>query len=163
VTTATTGKYVFEDKQMTGLHRTHETENKTTMEVTAKLSILWLIVMFNMIYADILAFISAFITPGAIDGLKNGYSGTVKLSQELLLISAFFIEIPIIMIFLSRILKYQINRWANIIASLLTLLFVIGGIEADPFFLFLAGIEVLVMFYIIWTAFNWKETPLADK
>jgi hypothetical protein len=97
------------------------------------------------------------ITPGAIDERMRGYSGEIKLSQELLLISAFLIEIPIIMIFLLRILKHQLNRWVNIIASLLTLLFVVGGIETDPFFLFLAGIEVLVMFYIIWTAVYWKE------
>lgn len=132
------------------------------MDVTVKLSILWMVVMFNMIYADILAFISAFITPGVIDELMNGYSGTVKLSQELLLVSAFFIEIPIMMIFLSRILKYQVNRWANIIAGMLTLLFVVGGIETDPFFLFLAGIEVLVIMVIIWTAIKWKSPVSAN-
>jgi hypothetical protein len=135
----------------------HKIKDKTPMNVTAQLSMLWLIVMFNMIYADILAFISAFITPGVIDDLMSGYSGSVKLSQKLLLISAIFIEIPIIMIFLSRILKYQINRWANIIAALLTMLFVIGGIETNPFFLFLASIEILVMFYIIFIAVRWQN------
>ncbi|SFC42052.1 DUF6326 family protein [Pseudoalteromonas denitrificans] len=135
----------------------HKIKDKTPMNVTAQLSMLWLIVMFNMIYADILAFISAFITPGVIDELMSGYSGSVKLSQKLLLISAILIEIPIIMIFLSRILKYQINRWANIIAALLTMLFVIGGIETNPFFLFLASIEILVMFYIIFIAVRWQN------
>ena len=128
------------------------------MDVMVKLSILWVVVMLNMIYADILAFISAFITPGVVEELMSGYSGTVKLTQELLLVSAVFIEIPIMMIFLSRVLKYPINRWVNIIASLLTLMFVIGGIETDPFFLFFASIEILTLLFIIWTATKWKNT-----
>lgn len=131
----------------------HQTAN---MNITTKLAILWVIVMLNMIYADILAFISAFITPGVIDELKSGYSGNVKLSQELLLVAAILIEIPILMIFLSKTLPYHINKWANVLASLITILFVVGGIETDPFFLFLAGVEVLVMLFIIWTALRWK-------
>ena len=138
---------------MTAVARTQQKK----MDVTVKLSILWVVVMLNMIYADILAFVSAFITPGVVEELMSGYSGTVKLTQELLLVSAVFIEIPILMIFLSRVLKYSINRWVNIIASLLTLFFVIGGIETDPFFLFLASIEILTLLFIIWTASKWKN------
>lgn len=113
--------------------------------------------MFNMIYADILAFISAFITPGVIDELMRGYSGTVKLSQELLLVSAVLIELPIIMIVLAKMLPYKINRLSNIFVALVTITFVGGGIETDPFFLFMASIEIIVMIYIIWTALNWKQ------
>ncbi len=131
-------------------------KDKPTLDITVKLSLLWVIVMLNMAYADILAFISAFITPGAIEQLMQGYSGDVKLSQPLLLVAAVLIEIPIIMIFLSRLLKHQLNRWANIIASLVTILFVLGGLETDPFFLFLASVEVLAMLYIIWIAIRWK-------
>ena len=39
-------------------------KQKQKMDVTVKLSILWVVVMLNMIYADILGIISAFITPG---------------------------------------------------------------------------------------------------
>jgi len=40
---------------------------------------------------------------------------------------------------------------------MLTLLFVIGGIETDPFFLFFASIEILAMLLITWTEFKWKK------
>ena len=137
---------------------TNENNNiNSTISVTTKLSLLWLVVMFNMIYADILAFISAFITPGVIDELMRGYSGTVKLSQELLLVSAVLIELPIIMIVLAKMLPYKINRLSNIFVALVTITFVGGGIETDPFFLFMASIEIIVMIYIIWTALNWKQ------
>lgn len=145
---------------MTTQQITDETKHKTTMDVKVKLSLLWIIVMLNMIYADILAFVSAYIKPGVIEQLMNGYSGNVKLSQELLFISALLIEIPILMIILSRTLKYQINRWANIVASILSITFVIGGVETDPFFLFLASIEILVMLYIIWIVLSWKESVI---
>jgi len=138
---------------MTKSQTTHEAEIKTTMDVTVKLSTLWLIVMFNMIYADILGF----VTPGAIEGLMTGYSGTVKLTQELLFVSALFLEIPVMMIFLSRVLKRKINRWANIIAGVLTLLFVVGGIETEPFFLFFVAIEVILMLVIIRIAWKWPK------
>jgi uncharacterized membrane protein len=77
-------------------------------------------------------------------------------------VSALFIEIPIVMIFLSRVLKYSINRWVNIIAAILTLVFVVGGIERAPFFLFFTSIETLVILLIIWTAFKWKA-PILER
>ncbi len=129
---------------------------KSRVDIRVKLSLLWVLVMFNMIYADILAIISAFITPGVVEELMSGYSGTVKLTQELLFVSAILIEIPILMIFLSRVLSHRLNRVANIAASLLTILFVVGGSETYPFFIFYVGIEVLVMLIILWLSVTWK-------
>ena len=43
------------------------------MDVRVRLSTLWVMVMFNMIYADILGF----VTPGSIEGLMTGYSGDI--------------------------------------------------------------------------------------
>ena len=142
---------------MTKIPKTQHLPRQVMNGVRDKLSLLWLIVMLNMLYADILAFVSAYITPGAIEQLMRGYSGSVKLSQELLLISAILIEIPILMIFFSRYMGYSFNRWCNISAALLTTIFVIGGLETEPFFLFFACIEVLLMFYILFIAIRWQE------
>jgi hypothetical protein len=51
----------------------NELENpiKNKIDVTVKLSILWVIIMFNMIYADILAVVSAFNTPGVVEELMR--------------------------------------------------------------------------------------------
>ncbi|RZM85445.1 hypothetical protein C3B51_00465 [Pseudoalteromonas rubra] len=126
--------------------------------IRRKLATLWLLVMLNMIYADILAFVSAFITPGVIDTLMSGYSGSVKLSQPLLLISALLIEVPIMMILLSRFLGYRPNRICNLVAAPLTFLFVLSGVETDPFYLFLAAIQLSLLLTIAWTAMRWR-TP----
>ncbi|MEC4090806.1 DUF6326 family protein [Pseudoalteromonas rubra] len=126
-----------------------------------KIATLWLLVMLNMIYADILAFVSAFITPGVIDTLMSGYSGSVKLTQELLLVSAILIEIPIVMIFLSQYLSYRLNRLCNLVAVPLTFLFVLGGIETDPFYLFLACIQLTLLFSIAWMVIRWRAPEAA--
>ena len=139
---------------MTNLELQNDSKNNAKLAITVQLSTLWVLVMFNMVYADILGF----VTPGAIEGLMTGYSGTVKLTQELLFVSALLLEIPIVMIYLSRVLKYKMNRLINIIASILTILFVVAGIEPEPFFLLFVAIEVVLMLLIIRTAWQWKNS-----
>jgi len=41
-------------------------------------------------------------------------------------------ELAIVMILLSRVLTYRLNRWLNIIASIITIVFVVGGGSAYP-------------------------------
>lgn len=117
------------------------------------LSTLWVVVMFNMIFADILSF----ITPGVLAEMMTGYAGEIEVTQGLLLIFALLLEIPIIMILLSRVLNYQANRWANIIASIITILFVVGGGSTYLHYIFFASIEVICMLLIIWYAWTWTK------
>jgi len=66
-------------------------------------------------------------------------------------------EIPIAMIVLSRLLKHKANRWANIIAGAITILWVIGGGNTSVSYVFFATIEVACMALIIWCAWKWTE------
>lgn len=132
------------------------------MNVTAKtadpqdrrvvLSTLWLFVMFNMVFADIVGFMN----PGALEGILTGSTG-LDITQELLLVFSFLLEIPIAMIILSRVLKFNANRWANIVSAVITILFVIGGGSAYLSYLFFATIEVICMLFIIWYAWTWRN------
>jgi hypothetical protein len=54
-------------------------------------------------------------------------------------------------------LKYRINRWANIVASVVTILFVVGGGSPFPYYIFFASVEVVCMLVIIWTAWKWPN------
>lgn len=105
--------------------------------------------MFNMAFADILTF----VLPEALNDMVMGTTD-VKITQELLLVMAVFVQIPILMIYLSRVLNHKINRLVNIIASIITILFVIGGGSLYPHYIFFATIEVICMLLIIW--FSWK-------
>ena len=117
------------------------------------LSTLWIVVMMNMIFADILGF----MLPGALAEIMTGYGGTVKLTEVAMLIAAFFLEIPIAMIFLSRILKHKTNRRLNIIAAVLTIIFVVGGGSFTLPYIFLASVEVICMISIIIIAVKWRD------
>lgn len=66
-------------------------------------------------------------------------------------------EISIVMIILSRVLKYGINRWGNIIVSLITIAFVIGGGVSYPHYIFIAAVEVICLLLIIWFAWKWRN------
>ena len=122
--------------------------DKTDLKV--KLSTLWIVVMFNMIFADILTL----YIPELLQEIVTG-STPVQITQELMLGMAIIIEIPIAMIFLSRVLKYRANRWANIIAGVITILFVVAGGSLVLHYIFFATIEVLCLSLIIWYAWKW--------
>jgi len=109
--------------------------------------------MFNMAYADIL---SLFI-PGIHQELAAFAQGTPV--SQLMLIGAIFIQIPVFMIYLSRVLKYRQNRLANMIAAVITIIFVTAGSSPTPHHIFLATIQVLCMLLIIWTAWKWQDVP----
>lgn len=132
-----------------------DTVNKTTAteEVKVRLSTLWVVVMFNVAFADILSF----LVPGSLEELMTGYAGEIQITQGFLLVAAILLEIPIAMIFLSRVLKYGANRWANIVASVITIAYVIGGGSTTLHYLFFAAIEVVCMLLIIWYALRWPN------
>jgi len=116
-------------------------------------STLWIVVMMNMIFADILSF----MIPGGLSEVLTGVVDGIQMSSQLMLIAAFMLEIPIIMILLSRVLKHRSNRIANIVASVITIVFVIGGGSTEPHYIFLAGVEVVCMLAIIYYAWTWRE------
>lgn len=128
-------------------------EKHDTLDIKVKLSTLWIVVMFNMLFADVLGF----MTPDFLVILETGMAGEVRITQGILLVFAVILEIPIIMIILSRVLKYKVNRLANIIASVITILFVIGGGSLDLHYIFFASVEVLCMLLIIWYSWKWPE------
>ena len=70
---------------------------------------------------------------------------------------AIMMEVSVVMIILSRVLKYRMNRWANIITSLITIAFVVGGGSSNPHYIFIAAVEVICLLLIIWNAWKWAE------
>ncbi len=104
--------------------------------------------MFNMAFADILTFMLEYST---------GHMPEFQATQGFMLIAAILVEIPIVMIFLSRVLHYKANRWANIISGVVMIAFVVGGGSTYLHYMFFAAIEILFILLIIWYAWNWPE------
>ena len=130
-------------------------------DMGTRISTLWIVVMLNMVFADILTFIK----PGALQELWAGQAG-VHITPGLLLVFAILTEIPIAMIFASRILKPKANLWANTVAAVVAAAFVVGGGSLSPHYVFFAAVEVACMALIVWSAWTrphsmqaWKREP----
>ena len=125
-------------------------------DIGTRLSTLWVVVMFNMVFADILTF----ITPGALQELWAGQAG-VQITPGLLLVFAILLEIPIAMIFVSRVLNRGANRWANTVAAAITTVFVVGGGSLDLHYVFFATVEVACMALIVWSVWSRRSSEIA--
>jgi hypothetical protein len=131
------------------------TNSKTIQMIDTKvlLSTLWIVVMINMAYADILGL----FIPGVLEEVAKTSVSTGTPIPQLMLGGAIMLEIPIAMILLSRVLKYKVNRWANIIAGVITIAYVVGMGSLYPHYIFIATIEVVCMLLIIWYAWKWRN------
>jgi hypothetical protein len=112
------------------------------------LSGIWIFVMFNMIYADIIGQ----LVPGWLDKIEE-YSQTF--TGGTLLLFSVLLEIPIAMTLLSRILNSNAIRWAHAVAVPITIVFVVGGGNFNPHYLFFGSIEVAAMLVALRLA--WRQ------
>ena len=117
------------------------------------LSTLWIVVMINMLKADIL---SLFI-PGAAEEVALTSASTGASVPQLMLIGAIMGQLGIAMIVLSRVLKYGINRWVNIVVGLVTIAYIWGGMASYPHYIFIATVETLCLLLIIGFALTWRN------
>jgi Family of unknown function (DUF6326) len=127
--------------------------NKVAAEMKDRqviLSTVWIFVMFNYLYADLVMMI---VNPAAYQKAVASMTGGVMLGVTALM------EILIAMVLLSRILKYQANRWANIIAGIVGTAFVAMTLLGKPpaFYIFLSTIEIACTLFIIWYAWTWPN------
>ena len=126
------------------------------LDTKVLLSTLWIVVMINMLKADIL---SLYI-PGAAEEVART-AGETPIAQ-LMLGGAIMMEISIVMIILSRVLKYRVNRWVNIVTSIITIAFIWGGASSEPHYLFIGMVETICLLLIIWNAWKWTEKGIND-
>jgi hypothetical protein len=130
--------------------------NVTTAKMIDKkvlLSTLWIVVMINMLYADILSL----NIPGAAEELARTSASTGASIPQLMLVGAVMGNLAIAMIILSRVLKYGINRWANILMGIVTIAYIWGGAVSYPHYIFIAMVETLCLLLIIWNAWKWRN------
>jgi hypothetical protein len=121
-----------------------------TRETKARLSTLWIVVMFNMLFADVLTLYIPEYAQEVVAGTTS-----VEITEGLMLAMAVLIEIPIAMIILSRVLGDTANRRVNIAAAVFTAVFIVGGGELVLHYLFFAAVEIVCLALIVWSV--WKR------
>jgi len=121
----------------------------------ARLALLWVFVMLNMIVADVLSFMS----PGALEQILAGRAGEIVVTPGFLLLAAVLTEVPITMVLLSLVLPLRAARWANLAAALFTVVYIWGmGSPVEPHYAFIAAVETLGCVLIARTAWTWRES-----
>ena len=118
------------------------------------LSTLWIVVMINMLKADIL---NGFV-PGAAEEVARTAASAGASIPQLMLGGASMGELGIAMILLSRVLKFGVNRRANIGVGILTIAYIWGGAATYPHYIFIATVETLCLLLIIGFAWTWRNT-----
>ncbi|WP_117885298.1 DUF6326 family protein [Aureibaculum luteum] len=114
------------------------------------LSTLWIFVLLNIIFRDL----HQFVKSGFIEEIMTGTVNGIEITDELMLLGGFLAEIPILMVLLSRILSDNANKWANIIAGIITLGVFATGISSldidDAFHMTIETAAILWIFRIAW-------------
>jgi len=136
------------------------TINKTTEMIYKKviLSTLWIFVTLNYLYCDVLTLFD----PVFLKQIMTGIAGGFQITPEWLLAASVLMEIPIVMVLLSRVLKYGACRWTNIIAG--TIMTVVQSLSlfsgATPptiYYMFFSAIEISCTLFIVWYAWQWRN------
>ena len=128
-------------------------ERNAGSPMPARLSLLWVFILFNMVFADMLSF----MYPAYLKEVPTGSVGGVHITAGFLVAAAVLTEIPIAMIVLSRVLGHRANRWANIMAALITIAYVIGGSTRYPHAIFFSAVQVACALLIVWSAWTWRS------
>lgn len=130
-------------------------QNNGIKDRKAILSTLWIFVTANYIFCDVLSNME----PEFLKLLLNGGQvlGT-SINQQFLLGAAILMEIPFAMIILSRVLKYRINRWINIISgTIMTVVQILSLFVGPPtlHYAFYSVIEIGCTLFIVLYAWKW--------
>lgn len=132
--------------------------NKYKIQPQSLLSTLWVFVLINMIFRDLHQLGKKSFLEEIMSGVVNG----INITDELMLVGGFLVEIPILMILLSRILPDKANKWANLIAGTITSLVLLSALPSadmdDIFFTIIEVVAILSIFRIAWKQLS-PETP----
>lgn len=132
------------------------------------LSTLWIVSVFNYMYADILTlYFGSALQPSAWRQLMSGHIGSMHITQGIGLLGGVVLETAIVMPLLARILPYQPNRWANILVGVIQTAAVAMSLPAplyqNWFYVFFSVIEIATTLFIIWYALTWRRPAGASS
>ena len=130
-----------------------------TIPVQATIAAAWTSFMFLYIYVDILNFYK----PGVVDSILDGLVWRFDVSPTLVTVMLASVAIPGLMVVLSLTLPPRVNRITNLVVGSLYIpysMFNAAGATWDwAFFYGLSiGIEVLLLAFILRSAWTWPRT-----
>jgi hypothetical protein len=143
---------------MTNRTTTPKQLDNPPLPVQAKLAAAWTSLMFFYIYIDYFHLYK----PGAIDQIRGGDIFNFHITPTLMTIFVLVIGIPALMVMLSMTLPARVNRATNlVVASLLIPYSAFNAAGATwewaSFYGLSIGIEVLILAFILRSAWTWPR------
>jgi hypothetical protein len=127
-------------------------------DANVALSTLWIFVLFNYLYCDVITLMDA----KTLNQIMSGNVGGINMTEGFLLGASILMEIPIVMVLLSRMLNYRINRLTNIIAGIIMTVVQLSslffGSSPTMYYIFFSIIEIFCTSFIIWYAWTWSNS-----
>lgn len=126
------------------------------------LSALWLFILLNIIFRDIHQFVLA----SHIEMLLTGHYNGIEITEGLMLLGGFLVQVPIAMVLFSLLLTRRIGRPVTLLAAIVTTGTLLSSVPTDMDDTFHLAIELAAIVAILWTAWTWPEqeqaVPQAD-
>ena len=118
-------------------------------DVKLILSALWISTMFTYLLGDVLRIFSGDFTAGEISGIEA--------SQEMWMMAALLMLVPIVMVVISLVIPHPMNRWINIVAAIALFVVNLVGVPGYPgvYDKFLIIVSLGFNLLTIWYAWAW--------
>lgn len=130
--------------------------------VQAKLAAAWTSFMFLYIYVDHLGLYK----PGLVEDMLNGKVYVFDVSPALMILFLGLMAIEIFTIMLSMTLPARASRAVNLAVAAFNIPYaafnVTGGGPWTPFYVFALALELVILAYILRTAWTWRPTAAAS-
>lgn len=142
---------------MTGQANASRPFDNPQIPVQIKLAAAWTSFMFLYLYVDYLALYK----PGYLDGILAGKIWEFDVSQAFVVAAFISVAIPAVMILLSIALPARASRAANLVMATLNIPYAIFNATGESWIYFFGlsiGIEVLILAFILRTAWTWPRT-----
>lgn len=121
------------------------------------LSKLWVFLSLNYILCDLLGNMEMPVVRGLLEGNIAG----IPMTQEFLLFAGISLEIPFLMVVLSMLLPYKINRRINMGVAILMIIYQLAsffvGSDATLHYMFFSAIEIVGNIVVFVLALRWKR------
>ena len=132
------------------------TTTRPTLDRNSLLSLVWLFVLLNFIYCDLIGLHD----PSVLRSLIEGHAGDIEITPGFLLASSVLMEIPIAMVLVTRIASRRVSRIASIVAASFMVLAQSASLFVgvpSPAYAFYSTIEIAGLIVIIVLAIRWPR------
>lgn len=125
----------------------------------SKLTLLWTFLALNMLFKDF----HDLFRPGMIDEMRDGVVNGIQVTEGIMLAGGVFVEIILVMILISALAGYRINRFVNLLWPSIAVFFIAIGDKHDLDDYWFAAVKIVTLASIFVIAYRWRNPELPNR